>query len=206
MAFLKHISNPSAEDEELVALYKKSADPEILGILYQRYMDLVYSVCLQYLKDPENARDSVLAIFEELVQKLQKYPVERFRAWLYTLVKNHCLMQLRAGKNKRTTEFDPDRMQLTDDVHLNGVMEKEGQLEKLQHCIDGLSVDQKQVVDLFYLKDKCYKEIETITGLDWNKVRSLIQNGRRNLKICMEKTSTAAGISRKEALETKSGS
>ena len=114
-------------------------------------------------------------------------------------------MQLRARKNKKTTEFDPDRMQLTDELHLNGVMEKEGQLEKLQHCIGTLSTDQKQVVDLFYLKDKCYKEIETITGMDWNKVRSLIQNGRRNLKICMEKNTVAPGLSRLETINTKSG-
>jgi RNA polymerase sigma-70 factor (ECF subfamily) len=42
-------------------------------------------------------------------------------------------------------------------------------------------------VELFYLQNKCYKEIAEDTGMDWNKVRSHIQNGRRNLKICMEK-------------------
>jgi RNA polymerase sigma-70 factor (ECF subfamily) len=205
LSFIKNISNPSAGDEELVALYKQSSDPEILGILYQRYMDLVYSVCLKYLKEPENAKDSVLAIFEELVQKLQKHQVDHFKAWLYTLVKNHCLMQLRSGKNRKTGEFDPDRMQLTDDLHLNEVMEKEGQLEKLQNCIETLSAEQKLAVDLFYLKNKCYKEIETLTGLDWNKVRSLIQNGRRNLKTCMEKNTPRPGLSLLEAINIKSG-
>ena len=40
---------------------------------------------------------------------------------------------------------------------------------------------------MFYLENKCYNEIVEQTGMEWNKVRSLIQNGRRNLKICMDK-------------------
>jgi hypothetical protein len=37
------------------------------------------------------------------------------------------------------------------------------------------------------LDGKCYNEIVSQTGMDWNRVRSLVQNGRRNLKICMDK-------------------
>ena len=47
--------------------------------------------------------------------------------------------------------------------------------------------EQKQSVELFYLQNKCYNEIADITGFDWEKVRSCIQNGRRNLKLCMDK-------------------
>jgi RNA polymerase sigma-70 factor (ECF subfamily) len=47
--------------------------------------------------------------------------------------------------------------------------------------------EQRQVIELFYLQGKCYNEIVELTKMDWNKVRSYIQNGRRNLKICMDK-------------------
>jgi RNA polymerase sigma-70 factor (ECF subfamily) len=77
-------------------------------------------------------------------------------------------------------------MQTAEDLHLNDKIEKEEQLGRLSKCIETLSDEQRAVVELFYLQNKCYKEIETITGLQWNKVRSHIQNGRRNLKICME--------------------
>jgi RNA polymerase sigma-70 factor (ECF subfamily) len=40
---------------------------------------------------------------------------------------------------------------------------------------------------LFYLEQKCYKDIADLTGYDLNKVKSAIQNGKRNLKICMER-------------------
>jgi RNA polymerase sigma-70 factor (ECF subfamily) len=78
-------------------------------------------------------------------------------------------------------------VQTAEELHLNDKMEKEARLDQLTDCIDTLSADQKTVVNLFYLENKCYKEIETITGYDWNKVRSLIQNGRRNLRMCMQR-------------------
>ena len=188
MSFIKNISNNSLSDKELVALYKESGDMAVLGELYQRYMELVYGVCLKYYKEPETAKDSVMLIFEELVTKLKKHEVDNFRGWLHQVAKNHCLMQLRTPKNMKTVEFKTELVQSEENVHLNGVLEKEENFNKLEHCLSTLSNEQRDTVKLFYLESKCYNEIVEITGLEWNQVRSLIQNGRRNLKICMEKT------------------
>lgn len=187
MTFIKNISPDAAGDAELVAAYRQSADLKILAVLYQRYMDLLYGVCLKYLKEPEAAKDAVMSIFEELAQKLLKHEVENFKGWCYTLAKNYCLMQLRSSKRISTRELKDESMQTAEELHLNGIMEKEEHLEKLSKCLDTLTPEQKTTVDLFYLQNKSYKEIETVTGLEWNKVRSHIQNGRRNLKICMDK-------------------
>ena len=159
----------------------------MLGELYQRYMELVYGVCLKYLKEPELAQDAVMQIFEELVSKLKKHEVENFRGWLHQVAKNHCLMQLRTPKNLKTVAIPPLLMQNEEDVHLNGVMEKEENFQKLENCIASLSDEQRTMIKLFYLEGKCYNEIVEITGMEWNHVRSSIQNGRRNLKLCMEK-------------------
>ena len=188
MAFLKNISDPQASDLELVELYKHSGSLKTLGQLYQRYMEMIYAVCLKYLKDPETSKDAVMGIFEELVVKLKKHEVENFKGWLYTLSKNHCLMQLRSSKHLPIKELEEDRMQLTEDLHLNDVFEKESHLNGMEKCLETLADEQKKAIELFYLQGKCYKEISDQTGTEWNKVRSLIQNGRRNLKICMEKT------------------
>ena len=187
MAFLKNISHNKLTDKELVDLYKQSGNLAVLGELYQRYMELVYGVCLKYFKDPEAAKDGVMQIFEELVLKLKKHEVENFRAWLHQVAKNHCLMQLRTPKNRKTVEFKTDLMQNEENVHLNGILEKEENFKKLEHCIGTLTTDQQTAIRLFYLEEKCYNEIVEITGQEWNQVRSFIQNGRRNLKICMEK-------------------
>ena len=186
MAFLKTIKYSAADDQELLDLYRQCGNIEILAELYQPYMDLLYGVCLKYLKQTEPAKDAVMAVFEELVSKLKKHAPTHFRGWLYTVTKNYCLMQLRSASNIHSRTLDPELMQLTEEVHLNGVFEKEESLNRLTQCLQTLSAEQKASVELFYLQEKCYKDIAVITGLEWNKVRSLIQNGRRNLKICME--------------------
>src|SRR6476620_8816012 len=187
MAFIKNIPTNELPDKELVNVFRTSRNMEVLAVLFQRYMDLLYGVCLKYLKQPETAKDAVMQIFEELVAKLPKHEVDNFKSWLYTLAKNHCLMQLRTPKNLKTTEFKVESMQLEEEAHLNGIQLKEENLQKLERCLQTLSTEQKKAVELFYLQNKCYKEIAEATGIEWNKVRSFIQNGRRNLKICMEK-------------------
>ena len=190
MSFLKNISHNSLTDKELVTLYKESEDLSVLGELYQRYMELVFGVCLKYFKETERAKDAVMQVFEELVSKLKKHEVDNFRGWLHQLAKNHCLMQLRTPKNLKTVEFKVDLVQNEENVHLNGVLEKEENFKKLEYCIGTLTSEQQAAIRLFYLEEKCYNEIVEITGQEWNQVRSFIQNGRRNLKICMEKEVT----------------
>ncbi len=186
MNFLTNIS-PGVSDKELIIVYKRTGDLQQLSILYQRYMDLVFGVCLKYFKDAEKSKDAVMDIYEELSKKLRQHEVENFRGWLQVLARNHCLMKLRSGKNVRITEFNPDFMQSNQETHLeNAVLEKEENLTKLEGCIETLPADQKQSIELFFLQKKCYNEIADITGHDWSKVRSYIQNGKRNLKICME--------------------
>ena len=168
VTFLKDISRDPSTDAELVSLYKNTSDLKVLGQLYQRYMDLVYGVCLKYLKDSETAKDAVMHVFEELILKLKKHEVENFRSWLYQVAKNHCLMQLRTPKNLKTVALPPLLMQNEEDVHLNGVMEKEENFQKLEKCIASLSDEQRTMIKLFYLEGKCYNEIVEITGLEWN--------------------------------------
>ncbi|MBL7739305.1 MAG: sigma-70 family RNA polymerase sigma factor [Chitinophagaceae bacterium] len=187
MAFLKNISHSTLADKELVVLYKETGDMAVLGELYQRYMELVYGVCLKYFKEPETAKDSVIQIFEELVTKLKKHEVDNFKGWLHMVAKNHCLMQLRTPKNLRTVEFKTELVQNEENVHLNGVLEKEENFRKLEYCLGTLTPEQQEAIRLFYLEGKCYNEIVELTGQEWNQVRSFIQNGRRNLKLCMDK-------------------
>lgn len=187
MTFLRTIPNNDLSDKELADRYRKDGDTALLGELYQRYMDLVYGVCLKYFKDAELAKDAVINIFEELITKLRKHEVDNFRGWLHQVARNHCLMQLRTPRNLKTVEFKSEFVQTDEPVHLNGVLEREENLVKLENCLGTLTNDQQRAIRLFYLEGKCYNEIVEITGQDWNQVRSFIQNGRRNLKICMER-------------------
>lgn len=152
-----------------------------------RYTDLVYGAALKYLGDAELAKDAVIDIYQELIDKAMKHDILQFKSWLYVLAKNHCLMQLRKEKKNITVELAPTFMHLENDAHLDDILEKENDFKKMEGCLELLPAAQKKTIELFYYENRCYQEIAELMQEDWSKVRSLIQNGRRNLKICMEK-------------------
>lgn len=174
-------------DESLLLQFKQTGDQQVLTTLYLRYSDLLYGVCLKYLENAHDAQDAVMNIYHQLLQKLPDHEIHNFKSWVYVLAKNYCLMQLRVSKKNITISLEQQSMQSDDFTHLDNVIEKEETFKRLEACIEKLPGQQKQTIQLFYYDNKCYNEIAATTGIDWNKVRSLIQNGRRNLKICMEK-------------------
>ena len=206
LTFLKNIpphpgTPDPADDQVLITAYKQTQDLKVLAQLYQSYLDLLYGVCLKYLGEPETAKDAVMDLFEELAQKLLRHEVTHFKGWLYTLAKNHCLMKLRSSNRTRIQSFDPESMQTAEDLHLKDKVEQEEQFDRLSGCIEGLPADQRTVIRLFYIENKSYKEIETATGMEWNKVRSFIQNGRRNLKLCLQRQEKGKDPALQEAPE-----
>ncbi|MES2275293.1 MAG: sigma-70 family RNA polymerase sigma factor [Bacteroidota bacterium] len=181
------VKHDEAADIKLLNSYRESGDVAVLGRLYKPYMGLVYGVCLKYLKDEDACKDAVMQIFEELVDKAARHEVKQFRGWLYVLTRNHCLMQLRAAKKLDVISMD-DVMENSIILHPDEE-NKEETMKALEHCMEKLPAAQKQSVNLFYYDEKCYKEIADQTGYTLNEVKSYIQNGKRNLKICLEKNS-----------------
>ena len=185
--FNRPIKPSDAGDEQLLNSYRKNGDLATLGRLFEGYVPLVYGVCLKYLQDEEEAKDAVMNIFEELIVKVKKYEIKQFRSWLYVLSRNYCLMQLRSAKRMETISVD-DIMEFP--FFLNpGNDRSEDAIIALERCMDKLPPAQKQSIGLFYLKEQCYKEIAGLTGFSLNEVKSYIQNGKRNLKVCLEKNS-----------------
>ena len=173
-------------DQELIAGYKANADKAFVGELFRRYTHLVFGVCVKYLRDEDEAHDAVMQIVEKLFEDLKKHEIKQFKSWLHTVAKNHCLMHLRSKKSEtqKAQELKKDWpvvMESDTESHLN----KEVQLDRLEEGIQQLKDEQKICIELFYLKEKCYQEVASITGYDLNQVKSFIQNGKRNLKLIL---------------------
>lgn len=147
---------------------------------------MVYGVCLKYLKDRESARDSVMQLYELLVTDLLTHEVRNFRGWLYVKTRNHCLMELRSRKKIPHEEISPLLMENGLAEHPEEEVMLHRDTDKLDKCLQSLAEPQQRCIMLFYLEEKCYKEISEATGYDYNQVKSNIQNGKRNLKNCIE--------------------
>lgn len=190
MKFQQNRSDSKQLNEQgLLTDYRKTGNIELLGKLYEQYMPLVFGLCLKYLKDEEKSKDAVMQLFEDLVKKLRVHEVSNFKSWLYTVARNYCLMEIRASSKHDIVSIDDNFMETGALMHLNTEELPEERLKVMEKCIDSLPSGQREVINLFYLEQKCYKEVSEITGFDLNKVKSYIQNGKRNLKICIEKNS-----------------
>jgi len=182
--------NIQRSDEDLLPKFSSTADLEALGELYSGYMHLVYGVCLKYLKNRDESMDAVIQIFEKLIIEIPKQRIDNFRSWLYVVTKNYCLMQLRSQKTQkeRISEWMMNSMVIMEnDSDLHPIDEEEPVLDKALHnCIEKLKGEQKECIQQFYYENRCYNEIALNLGLEEKKVKSYLQNAKRNLKLCLE--------------------
>lgn len=178
----QHIS-----DTELLQRFYTDHDNEWLGILLERYTMLLLGVSMKYLKNEEEARDAVQQVFLKAINELHKYKVEYFKSWIYMIAKNHCLMKLR-DKGRFNAEISEQTMATPAEPDMpNQHIEKEITLNNLAAAMLQLNKEQQQCVTLFYLEKKSYQEISEQSDFSIMQVKSHIQNGKRNLKIIMER-------------------
>jgi RNA polymerase sigma-70 factor (ECF subfamily) len=175
-------------DEEILQKYKDSGDSMYFGELYNRYIPLLYGVCLKYLQNSVDAQDAVMQLFENLFTKISQYEIKIFRPWIYKVAQNHCLQILRKENHEIIVDFSINIMESDDFLHL--LNEEENKNEKtasLKQCLKKLPVQQRIAIIRFFMEEMSYTDIVDSTGYSLNQVKSYIQNGKRNLKICVEK-------------------
>jgi len=181
--------HPEKTDEDLLGLYMDSGNLELLGELYARHMHLVYGVALKYLGDPDDAKDATMHIFEKLVSELPGQEIRQFKNWLYVLTKNFCLMHIRARKSgdKRLEGYKSEVEFMESEAEMHPIDREDQSIEEaLRECIDKLKAEQKECIELFYYRKMCYREISDFLSMEEKKVKSFLQNGKRNLKTCLE--------------------
>ena len=183
----QRLHNDIDDNEILRRYYTENNNNEWLGILLQRYTMLLFGVCMKYLKNEEDAKDGVQQVFLKVINDLPKYKVDYFKSWLYMVTKNHCLMKLR-DRGKYPLEINEQAMSAADEPDTkNNAIEKEYHLSFMEQALALLNPEQRVCVTLFYLQKQTYQQISENTGLSIMQVKSHIQNGKRNLKIQMQR-------------------
>jgi RNA polymerase sigma factor (sigma-70 family) len=173
-------------DAKLLDLYCHDKNQEWIGILLERYTLLLLGVCMKYLKDENEAKDCVQQIFLKVLIEVGKYKIDYFKSWLYMVAKNHCLMRLRDKGTKAVKELN-DNYAIAAETDRQELMANEKTYALLEEALNELNEEQRQCVILFYLKKNSYQQITEKTGYSLMQVKSYIQNGKRNLKILLDK-------------------
>ena len=177
----------SLTDNALLENYHQNKDQQWIGILLERYTLLLLGVCIKYLKNEEEAKDAVQQVFLKVLTEVTKYKIDFFKSWLYMVAKNHCLMKLRAQQGKYTHELKEEAAIEQQETDRNDLLANEKTYSLLEQSVDELNLEQKQCVTLFYLEKKSYQQITEATGFNLMQVKSHIQNGKRNLRMLLEK-------------------
>lgn len=170
-------------DEDLVAQLAIKSSDKVLAELYKRYGHLVFGTSLKYLNNKEDAEDITMEIFSKLTSKIQKNEITFFKSWLYQVTRNECLMKLRK-KQLDTKEIEESVP--FDNQELSEKMEKEEMLLKLELALEQLNEEQQLCITQFYLHKKSYQEVSSEFEIPLKKVKSAIQNGKRNLLLILE--------------------
>jgi RNA polymerase sigma-70 factor (ECF subfamily) len=146
---------------------------------------------MNYLHNEDESKDAVLEVFEKVGTDLRRYEVRDFGSWLHTVTRNHCFHQLRKKRaNLGFKEENPEYSQHIAEYEGEKSDSEETEqffLHHLNEALKTLSEEQRLCVEMFYLQEKSYEEIEKATGYSYNKVKSFIQNGKRNLKIYLSR-------------------
>jgi len=181
------------DEAALLRQYRQTGDLAALGRVYEPYLERVFAVCYQHLRDEDEAKDATMQVFEKLVVELRRHEVGNFRSWLHSVARNECMMILRRRRTAPETgeDFDADRVESVAVAHpMDEDFPLENHLAHLDGCLETLAETQRSAVRLFFFEQKSYREISDLTGFGPNDVKSFLQNGKRNLKKCLERQQT----------------
>lgn len=166
--------------EDWILAYQQNPTPDVLGEIFKHWGHLVYGVALKYMGDTEDANDCVADIFEKLLLHIPQEPIQNGAAWLHTVTKFHCLMKIRANK-AQYKQLQTSRLQYT------SIHELENRLHQLEELILTLKAPQKHCIESLFLRQLSYEQITQEFGYSFNEIKSHVQNGKRNLRLALEK-------------------
>lgn len=178
----------AADDSVLLLQYRQTGDLVFIGELYKRYAKQILSACVYYFTDKDEAKDHVMQIFDKLIVELKSREVDNFKGWLSFVVRNYCISVIRKQKTdkKRLNDYQEHEYTMQSEeteLALEKIKDAELNEKLLKESLNDLKEGQRKCIDLFYLQNKSYQQIESITGYSSLEVKSYIQNGKRNLKL-----------------------
>ncbi len=179
------------EQEFLEAL--KAHKQKAYTRLLDEYQNLVFSTCLSFVPNTEDAEDLAQEVFVEVYRSIERFKGNsKLSTWIYRIAVNKSLEFIRKKKTKKRFGFKQsitgnvipvDKASYFTEFNHPGVqLEQKEQQEMLYNAIDKLPEGQKVVFTLHKIDELSYKEIGAITKKSISSVESLLFRARKNLK------------------------
>jgi RNA polymerase sigma factor (sigma-70 family) len=143
----------------------------------------LYGYAFRILRNQEEAEDAVQEVFIKLwkmKEKLGEY--ESIAALATTMIKNHCIDQLRKQKNLVKTDINNLEWRANESPSPHRLMEISESDNIIINIIENLEEKYKVVVKMREFDDLSYEEIAEITGQNINTLRVTLSRARSYIR------------------------
>ncbi len=168
------------KDEELVFHYTENEDQSAFTELVNRYLKPVYNFSLRLCGNPKDAEEITQESFVKLWKNISKFRRgEKFKTWLYTIVRNTTIDWMRKKKSILFSEFENnDGDNFLEDTIIDTEKTAHELFELSEHKIlvekilGELTVQYREVLLLRYHEQLDFEEIGKMLKKSVNTVKS----------------------------------
>ena len=156
--------------------------------LFKAYTKDIFGVAYYILKDQQAAKDIIMDVFEVLLKQDSLAKIQNKKAWLLGTSRN---LSLKKFNKQIKTQYGLEHKNIIEQIVEKDDQEeliiKNANEEAMLEQLALLKPLQSKCITLYYLKGLSYQQIAKKENISMNDVKSNIQNGKRNLKIKLEK-------------------
>jgi len=176
MADAKHndeVSGESDFNDQLIVSQIVTGQKDLFRLLVRRHEKAVYGMGLSFFRNPEDASDFTQEVFLKAYRSLSGFEGRsRFSTWLYRIAYNTAINEV----NRRKEYYSLAEEDMNRQVNINDTPERivlrSAAREAVRAAIKELPQRFGVCIDLFFFYDRSYQEIETITGIPVNTIKS----------------------------------
>jgi len=170
-----------------ITLIEKTLDgeTEAFGQLVMQYQQQIYRLIYRIIGNTADAQDITQEVFIKAYQNLETLREPRcFQAWLMKIARNRCYNWIRQRQDnlfsldQEMVEYHPMQFPTAPDE----VIIKEELYERVMSAIVELPEKDKKVIELFYLEEKSYQEIQQQLGISKSVLGWRLSNARAKLR------------------------
>lgn len=169
--------------------------------LYDQHARMVYNLCLNHLRNADEAAEATQDVFVKVHEKLVDFKADSsLRTWIYRITINTCLDRIKAAKRKKRSFFgislssDEGTVEVPVFDHPGVRLEEKEQVERVFRAIDQLPENQRTAILLKGTEGMSQEEVAEAMGLSAKAVESLLSRARAKLKFLLDGPKDATGI------------
>jgi len=166
-------------DDQLIVSQIVTGQKDLFRLLVRQHEKAVYGMGLNFFRNPQDASDFTQEVFLKAYRNLSGFEGRsRFSTWLYKIAYNTAINEVNRRKEYHSlAEEDADRFVISGDTPERAVLRNAAK-EAVRSAVKELPQRFKVCVDLFFFYDRSFREIEAITGIPVNTIKSHVHRAK----------------------------